>query len=197
MFIELTSAFDHVDRKIMFKTMRERLPYHSDKKLIQLLESLYSYTTTALSQTPKDGFELTLRVRQGGPESPILFNLFIDFIMRIFIDKCNTNKIKFLGLNYKIPHSATEAGKTAIGKHRIDWIGYADDILLVFEDTKNMELAAHLFKSYYLEINIQKTKTMIINHQYLNEIYPNTIVKINKTPVDNASSFKYLGCNIN
>ena len=201
MFIDLTSAFDHVDRKIMFKTIRERLPYRSDKKLIQLLESLYSHTTTALGQTPEDEFELTMGVRQGGPESPILFNLFIDFIMRIFLDECNTNKIKFLDLNYKIPHSATDTGRTAIGQHRIDWVGYADDILLVFEDTKNMELAADLlsslFENYYLKINIQKTKTMILNHQYLNEIYPNTIIRINKTPVDNVSSFKYLGYKIN
>ena len=37
---------------------------------------------------------------------------------------------------------------------------------------------------------------MIFNHQYLNEDYPDSIVKINDTPVDNVSSFKYLGCNI-
>ena len=199
-FIDLTSAFDHVDRKLMFRTVCERLPGGADKKLVELLESLYSYTTTALTQTPDDDFELTMGVRQGGPESPILFNLYMDFIMRIFLDKCNTQEIKFLELSYRIPNSATYSRRAAIGKHIMDWSGYADDIVLLFENAKNMELAisllSSLFKKYYLEVNIKKTKTMIFNHQYLNEAYPDTVVKIRETPVENVSSFKYLGCNI-
>ena len=194
MFIDLTSAFDHADRKLMFQTVCERLSSREDKKLVELLESLYSYTTTALAQTPDDDFELTIGVRQGGPETPILFNLFI------FLEKCNANDIKFLELNYRIPDSAAYSGRAAIGKHIIDWLGYADDIALTFEDAKNMELAINLlsslFKKYHLQVNIKKTQTMIFNHQYLNEDYRDSIVKINDTPVDNVSSFKYLGCNI-
>ena len=47
LFIDLAAAFDHVDRKLMFETVRQRLSPTSDKKLIQLMESLYSHTTTA------------------------------------------------------------------------------------------------------------------------------------------------------
>ena len=59
-----------------------------------------------------------------------------------------------------------------------------------------INLLSSLFKKYHLQVNIKKSKTMIFNHQYLNEGYPDLIVKINDTPVDNVSSFKYLGCNI-
>ena len=81
LFVDLTSAFDHVNRDWIFKTIFQRLPPGADKKLMLLLKFIYDYTTTALSQTPEDIFE-TLLVRQGGQESPSLYNLYMDYIMR-------------------------------------------------------------------------------------------------------------------
>ena len=34
LFIDLTAAFDHIERKWMFKTLYQRLPPDADKKLI-------------------------------------------------------------------------------------------------------------------------------------------------------------------
>ena len=199
LFIDLTAAFDHVDRDLMFETIRQRLP-STNRKLIHLLQTLYTHTTTALSQTPEDKFNLTSGVRQGGPESPLLFNLFIDFVMRVYIEKCETIGIKFLQLKYRIPNTASRTKKTTIGSHTIDWLGYADDLALLFEDINNLDLALQLLvttlKEYQLEINTSKTNTMILNNQYTNEAYPETIVKIENIPIKNVTTFKYLGCNI-
>ena len=88
----------------------QRFPGGSDQKLIKLLETLYSYTTTSLAETPDDLFELTLGVRQGGPESPPLYNLYVDYVMRVFmIDETfrrfhltiNETKTKTMTLNYQ------------------------------------------------------------------------------------------------
>ena len=57
LFVDLTSAFDHVNRDWMFKTIFQRLPPGADKKLMLLLKFIYDYTTTALSQTPEDIFD--------------------------------------------------------------------------------------------------------------------------------------------
>jgi hypothetical protein len=57
------------------------------------MESLYSNTTTVLAEIPDDIFNLNVGVRQGGPESPMLYNLFMDFIMRIYLDTCKANDI--------------------------------------------------------------------------------------------------------
>ena len=81
LFVDLSAAFDHVRREWMFKSIKNRHLNESDKNLIQLLETLYKYTTTALAETPEDKFELSTGVRQGGPESPLLYNLYMDFIM--------------------------------------------------------------------------------------------------------------------
>ena len=198
LFIDLAAAFDHVDRKLMFETVRQRLSPTSDKKLIQLMGSLYSHTTTALTQTPDDAFEVTSGVRQGGPESPPLFNLFMDFVMRVYLENCRSIGIKFLQLKYRIPVSATQSNRTTVGEQPIEWVGYADDLALVFEDVNNLEMGLELlfitFKKNYLEINISKTKTMILNHQYTNKEYPDKLMSLNNSPVENVKTFKYLGC---
>ena len=98
LFVDLTAAFDHVERGWMFKSIRSRCPEGFNQTLIELMETLYANTTTALAESPNDIFELNIGVQQGGPESP----LFMDFIMGVFLEKC------------KIKVSTT--GREAIGK---------------------------------------------------------------------------------
>ena len=199
-FIDLTAAFDHIERKWMFKTIHQRFHRDADRSLIELLESLYTYTTTELAQAPNYIFELTSGVRQGGPESPILFNLYMDYVMRIFHEECDLNQMRFLNLKYCIPSSASTRDRIKTGAHTTDWIGYADDIVLMFEDIKNMQRAINIlsiiFSKYNLELNITKTKSMILNQQYLNSKYPNSIVLVNGEQIENMRFFKYLGCQL-
>ena len=78
LFIELAEAFDNMNRDLIFKTVCRILISTSNTKFIQLMESLYFHAATALTQTPGGDFELSLGVRQGGAESPPLFNLFMN-----------------------------------------------------------------------------------------------------------------------
>ena len=48
LFIDLTAAFDHVRRKWLFKSIKQRLPKSVGNILIELIENLYSYTTSTL-----------------------------------------------------------------------------------------------------------------------------------------------------
>ena len=200
LFVDLSAAFDHINRKWLFKSIKQRFPASADLNLIHLLESLYSHTTTALAESPDDLFEITSGVRQGGPESPILYNLYMDFVMRIFLDTCKSKNIQFLELNYKIPGSASSDGRIKAGSQKIDWIGYADDLILAFNDRKNLQLAIDTLNStfhrYGLTINVTKTKTMILNQQYMNSDYPTTISMLNGEQIENVKIFRYLGCQI-
>jgi len=54
----------------------------------------------------KNTFELTSGVRQGGPESPLLYNLYMDFVMRVYLQKCKQEGVNFIKLKYKIPEIA-------------------------------------------------------------------------------------------
>ena len=197
LFIDLSAAFDHVDRKWLFKSIRQRLPEGWNAKLFQLLESLYHYTTTALAEAEDDIFELTSGVRQGGPESPILYNLFMDYVMRVFLDTCKEKGVSFFKLKYKIPSTASQNGRIAVGYHVIDWIGYADDLALCFAKKSDLQLAINelhsTFKRFRLSINISKTKTMILNQQHCNTEYPSTICNLEGSKIENVTLFRYLG----
>ena len=207
LFVDLSAAFDHIVRKWLFKSIYQRFPSNSDTTLIQLLEALYEYTTTSLKETPDDIFELILGVRQGGPESPPLYNLIMDYVMRIFMDNCEKNNVQFLKLNYRVISTATtreeRSSKTHFGKHDVDWSGYADDLELFFEDLESMQKAIELldetFKRYNLAINVSKTKTMILNYKYINNdnsTYPEFLITLNNERIENVKVFRYLGDDI-
>lgn len=109
--IDLTAAFDHVSRGTMFAAMNKRLPDSQSKKLINLLEVLYLHTTAALAEAPYNVFETKSGVRQGGPESPMVFSLYENFVMRTFLKDCNDVGIKFMKLKYRIPESASNRNR--------------------------------------------------------------------------------------
>ena len=200
LFVDLSSAFDHINRKFMFKTLTNRMPLGTDLKLIKLLQTLYEVTSTSLAETPDNIFTCNLGVRQGGPESPILYNLFMDFVLRVYFSKCSKSGIKFLNLKYNIPASASANNRNSVGFHEIKWVGYADDLVLMFDNERSLNDALKLLQStfdeYGLSINISKTKTMILNFQGLENDYPSTISSINDVALDNVKVFKYLGSNI-
>ena len=87
LFVDLTAAFDNIESEWLFESIKKRFPDNYNNILIYLIESLYSSTTTALKETPGDKFTLTRGVRQGGPESPMLYNLYMEFVMRLYLEK--------------------------------------------------------------------------------------------------------------
>ena len=122
------------------------------------------------------------------------------FVVQDFLDKCANVGIKFLQRKYRILTSAIYSKRTTVRQHTLAWVGYADNLALLFEDMKNFEMAlgvlSSTFKRYYLEISISKIKTMVFNRQCINQEYPKRIVSTNNTPIENTTIFKYLRCNI-
>ena len=201
LFVDLSAAFDHVERSWMFKSIKMRIPNETKRKLIELMEQLYAHTTAALAEAPEDKFHLNVGVRQGGPESPMLYNLYMDFVMRIFTERCKERDVKFLELKYRIPDLASSTGKTTAGTTIIDWCGYADDLLLVFDNReslrKGISTLDEVFHSYRLKINIAKTKTMILNQEPNDQEYPKSISSLHGKPLENVETYRYLGSEIN
>ena len=158
LFVDLSAAFDHIIRPWLFQSIYKRLPAEEDTTIIKLLEALYSYTTTALTETPDDTFELTLGVRQGGPESPLLYNLYMDFVMRIFLEECKVHDVKFLKLQYRVRSTATtreeRKNNTDHGEVTVDWTGYADDLeLLFFEMQESLQICIDITTQNLFQIS--------------------------------------------
>ena len=101
-FVDLSSAFDHVTREWLFKSISQRAMPNKPTKLFNILKAIYSFTTTALSETPNDSFKILTGLRQGGPESPLLYNLYMDYVLRIQRNECHTRKINLIILTWII-----------------------------------------------------------------------------------------------
>ena len=85
LFIDLTAAFDHVNRNWLFASIKQRFPSNENNLLFELLQSLYSNTKTSINGDLNNVFKTYVGVRQGGPESPFLYNLYMDYVLRIYV----------------------------------------------------------------------------------------------------------------
>lgn len=207
LFVDLKAAFDHISRKWLFDAIKLRFPAGENPKLFNILENLYKKTSLTYEEA-KTTFPTTLGVRQGGPESPFLFNLFIDYVMRVFMERCEKDKdVKFFEHKYRLNSRSISREErlimrnlkvSASGTYSLPWCGYADDLILFMIDLAGLQKATEIldevFISFGLSINELKTETMIINYKYTqSEEYPSSIITLRNTSINNVKQFKYLG----
>ena len=80
-FVDLTAAFDTLNREKLRKILNLRLPPNMKSNNLNLIVTLYSHTTAFISNDPdQQEFITNAGVRQGGSESPMLYNLYISNI---------------------------------------------------------------------------------------------------------------------
>ena len=175
-FIDLKKAYDSIHHKALFQKLRKN---NINGSFLNLIIDLYSKTKCAVKVNGKrtDFFDYSKGVRQGCPLSPLLFNLFINGIVKK-VDKNNPNPLKF-------------------GDKNISSLLYADD-LVIFSSTreglqKSLNSASEFFEKWNLSINYDKTKCMTFNKKGGND---KNIFHINSNPLENVKSYKYLGITI-
>ena len=82
------------------------------------------------------------------------------------------------------------------GTTEIPHIGFADDTTALAESAVDLQtlvkIMAEVFQEFHLILNLDKTKTMIIQNQSSNQI-PRTIVSIHNVTIQNVANFKILG----
>ena len=96
LFVDLSAAFDKLNRDFLWKTIKLRFKPGTNTKIINLLEHLYSTTSAEIKGNESLVFNIETGVFQGGPESPILYNLFMDYVMGVFMLKCREENVKFI-----------------------------------------------------------------------------------------------------
>ena len=210
LFVDLTAAFDHIPSKLLFDSIKLRFHSGENLKVFDILENIYKNTSLTYEEA-ETTFTTTSGVRQGGPESPFLFNLYIDFVMRVYMEKCKSeDDINFFEHKYKFNARTVtreerlkwrNQNQVLHGGATLPWCGYADDLILFLLDQMGLQKATILldkvFTNFGLSINGLKTETMIINHQYLSSSqYPVTIISLNNVALNNVETFKYLGTHL-
>ena len=155
---------------------------------------------------PESSFPTSSGVRQGGLEGPPLFNLFSDFVLRVYEERKTTAGVIGLSIPYNIPSAATNRTQRqhapSSGVCDDDECAYADDLGLVAWNQSDLQLCINIigtvFTEFGLSINITKTETLIFNWQNTtDETYPESIATINNIKIKNMQNFKYLGVWLN
>ena len=202
-FVDLTAAYDHVNREFLFTSIRNRLASGQATNTIEVLQAIYNTTRAFIAHDgPESMFETTSGMRQGGIESAPGFNLYLDYAMRVYRSRCSSAGIEGLHIGYRIPIESTNRAQRAhapsAGTYDETDDGYADDLAVSYwsEDRlqASIEILHNVFSEFGLQINLGKTETMIWNwNSEADGPYPESIIKVTGTSLKNVETFKYLG----
>jgi len=175
-FSDFKKAFDSVDRDKLWTIMLSKeIPTH----LITIIQKIYMENiirVNAGNGISEDSRAITQGVRQGCPLSPVKFNLYLDEVIRIWLQKLKTSKyFKELIFNTLL---------------------FADDQFIISDREDNLQKAVCLLynisKEYNLETATKKTKVF----GFVGTDHLRTKIIINDETLEQVSQFTYLGCGI-
>ena len=193
-FVDLTAAYDHIPREFLFRILEFRT---GAKILVYILRKLYDGTTAFISGT-KTHFDILVGCRQGGLESPTLFNYYFDFVLKICAEEIDRKFPDGWGLSfdYRIPGECTNREQRRLkkmhGTEIIKWLLYADDLVLFCPNLAQAQdviiIMNSVCKRFGLTISFKKTKVMQFNTNTLD-----ASLTVDGIVLDNVNDFCYLG----
>ena len=196
-YIDLTAAYDHVPRNFLFKVLHFRTGAHH---LIAILQKMYEGTTASIRGT-KAIFDVLVGCRQGGQESPCLFNYYFDYVLKVAANEIDQAYPDGWGIkfDYDIPHWCSNRSQRVKGKLRgieiIRWILYADDVALFCKTKPEAENLLSIINKtcnrFGLTISFKKTKTQVFNDSELAK--SKTLFSNGDAVIENVQQFTYLG----
>ena len=189
--LDLTKAFDSVDRDMAWQILQSRgVP----DKLVTLIKDLHT-NHTAIIRTELDSQPVPTNVgfKQGCNLALDLFTITLDTIVRHLLPQ-----LRQLGvtISYKLDGHIMHSRNPT--ETELMWILlYADDISLICDDIVNFSTAVSIMDSTFtqwgLTINTNKTKVLVVGHDAETQA-ANTDIYIRGHKLEVVSSFTYLGC---
>ena len=149
-FVDIRKAFDTVPRNQLFYTLLKN--YSIGDKFLKILQQIYTENKIfiKLSDGLVQPFYTTVGVKQGCVFSPLMFNLFIDKVCSTFDQSCDPVQLHNQNVNCLL---------------------WADDLLLLSKTPEGLQNSINKMQQFYnsigLEVNIKKTKVMIMNKRGL------------------------------
>jgi hypothetical protein len=175
LFIDFKKAYDSVRREVLYNILLE---FGVPMKLVRLIKMCLNetYSKVRIGKHLSDSFLIQNGLKEGVALSPLFFNFALDYA----ISKVQENQVG-LKLN---------------GTHQL--LAYADDVYLVGDNIdiikKNTETLIDASKEVGLEINVEKTKYMLLSCQQ--NVGQNRDMEIANRSFENVSQFKYLGTTV-
>ena len=185
-FVDLSIAYDSIDRSLAWKIFEARgMP----KKLLDLIRDSHTHSLCALKgdhRKAESWFEVKTGFKQGDVNSPMLFNLFLDTVLRA----CQP-ELECTGVRFHYNPDELLRGKTKFYEPGTAWaLAFADDALVAntAEDLQQaMQVLDRTFARWGLEISLKKTKVVPLAGD------PAVTLTLDRGLVETVTEFKYLG----
>ena len=190
-FIDLSKAYDSVNREAMMAVLRK---YGVPSHMVSLIEQLYAGTWCQVKMEGEvsERFEVKTGARQGCVLSPILFNCYMDNILREAAESMgggisiSFNTKKGLYLTYR---------DTVEGSTTVQDALYADDLVLVAEQKQDLQrmltVVDWVCKKWGMAISVEKSKVLTVGCADVC-----TAIQLNNQSLEEVESFTYLGSSI-
>ena len=194
-FIDLTKAFDTVDRQALWNILSR---YGCPDKYVRILRLLHDgMTATVLSNSGSmsEPFTVETGVKQGCIIAPTLFSVFIAAILHI-IDKDLPQGIPIrYRTDGRLFNLARFKAKSKVRNTTIMELQYADDNAITAHSAEDLQGILNAFAKAYralgLALNIKKTQ--VLYQPPPNQPFIPPVIKVDNTPLENVDHFPYLG----
>lgn len=197
-FVDLSKAFDSVDRDLLWKVLRK---CGCPARFVGLIRCLHDGMSVRIriGEDLSEPFVVSRGVKQGCVLAPVLFNIYVQCITRLLAKVLD--KSCQITLNYRMDRNLFDSrklkSKTKVSSTTILELQYADDCALVADSHATLQTVLTHTSEFYqklgLSINIGKTEFL----KYTPAPPANTVnLMIDRLPISEVQHFRYLGSHI-
>jgi hypothetical protein len=198
-FIDLTKAYDKVNREILWEVLKHRgVP----SGMINLIKGMHKGAQASLRIKGEivSQFPLNTGLKQGSSFSPLFFNIFFGVIIDIWKKEVEALGVDILvRINGNFLDAKNFKGKeVGCTMEQLFELLFADDAEIVATFPKDLQSMVDAFvkvtKAFGQEVSVKKSKVMVILKK--NEVYDAEnplVIKVNDEKLEVVDSFAYVG----
>jgi len=191
-FVDFSKAFDSVNHEALWEVLEARGIH---PKLISLIKDLYkdNRVRVAGQGVQSEWFCIRTGVRQGCPLSPLLFNIFMDFLARQVIQACEAKGVHGFKVAFRISGQVVNSPSEELLSMLM--LLYADDLVLLAPSrsdlTTALEELERITRKWGMVVNYPKTEAVVFGMPAATAAAATIQVGSNSVAV--KPQFKYVG----
>ena len=194
MFIDLTKAFDTINRDALWDVLAR---YGCPPKFIQIIRLFHvDITGQVLSNGEQsDPFSISNGVKQGCVLAPVLFNLFFTCVLRQAIGNMDEGVYVCFRYDESIFDLWRLSAKTKTFNSLIQGALFADDCALMAHKPGDLQAMLNSFSDASKQFGLKSSlgKTEVLFQRAPNSVAPQPAIFIDDVELKVIDSFKYLG----